>query len=634
VCARSPARPCPGSSHLGVAIFSSSTNPSTRRAAARRALAAGTALLAAALTVPAGTAFAADGPPATTDPHLWPAQPHTGGPAGGTLASCGPGTPAAELGWITAGDQWTAATVADPQRPKLRSWTRVRDLNEVNHPDVVTGYSEPVDSGSTATFFIPEGPLLDGHTYGYTVQAAEPEQDVQLGAPTVPCHFRVDLTPPAITLPTVVDDPAHQFPPSGNGQTTGLHPGQTGSLPFTLADPDPSGLGASGVACVRWSSLSVLSGEPWHCGSELPAGSVQVTPTQWGTNNTYFQVADNAGNVSPVVAYSYYVPMDPADAPHFGDVTGDNLPDVVTADASGALRAWSGPGHPGAAGRPGTVVSSAVRAPGGTWSNGVQYTHRGSLLGGSNVDDLLVHAAGQPVLETFRNDPFYGDRFATVQYVDKPACLAGADVCAGYAADWSRTLAIAALGDPTRPDLDVAQGFENRTGMLAVEADPAGTDAALWYYPAMGNGRFVAPVRLAASGWKDRDLVSPGDWSGQGHPGLWARDRATGALHALTFTVDTLSVTVPGYFGDWTYTFPAATGIGSDTVIGSAPVAEWPVIGSDGDLTGSGQPTLWGVTPTGEIQLRTGHRTGTAGAPGFAWDGGPVTVATTGPTVG
>ncbi|MFG3229566.1 hypothetical protein ACGF07_32950 [Kitasatospora sp. NPDC048194] len=55
----------------------------------------------------------------------------------------------------------------------------------------------------------------------------------------------------------------------------------------------------------------------------------------------------------------------------------------------------------------------------------------------------------------------------------------------------------------------------------------------------------------------------PGDWAGQGHLGLWARNQSTGDLCGYTFTTGT----VTDDFGNST-SYPTLTGVATDTKIG------------------------------------------------------------------
>ncbi|MFD0257989.1 hypothetical protein ACFVH7_06865 [Kitasatospora indigofera] len=588
---------------------------------------------AAGATGTAGAEATGDPHRATvSDPHLGPVHPRTLSPAAADLESCGLPDPAA-WGWIGAGSDAPGAvtlnaTVTDPAGTPLRSTNRLTDDSLPGSPVVATGHSDTTASGSVASFTVPSELVKDGHAYGWTARATGLTGAAHQSPASPSCHFRVDLTPPTVTLPAEVTDPAHQFPPSGNGQSTGLHLGQSGSLPFTAADADPSALGASGVACVRWGFDPQFADASWKCGSELPTGSLTVTPAHWGTNTTYIQVADNAGNHSQPAAYSYYVPDRPAPSWVYGDVTGDGVPDVLTADSAGNLRTYS------AVGPTGKLAAPAGQGPGGSWG-GVQVTHRSSN-NGPPADNVFAHRDGSGFLNLYMtsySEPgTYNRGLATT--VDKPECVAPAsdpDQCADYLTDFSRTLRIAATGGITLPDYTQSAQNLNRPGLLTVEANADGTDAALWFYPAGGFNGFDRPVRLAATGWKDTELITPGDWAGQGRPGLWTRDRLTGDVHALTFTVGTVESTDP--FGDPTEV-TALTAIAGDTVIGNVPVSQWSLIGSEGDLTGNGSPALWGVTGAGEVQVRAGHRTGSPAAPGFAFEDTVRTIGSTAPPAG
>ncbi|MFG2692753.1 hypothetical protein [Kitasatospora sp. NPDC048407] len=167
-------------------------------------------------------------------------------------------------------------------------------------------------------------------------------------------------------------------------------------------------------------------------------------------------------------------------------------------------------------------------------------------------------------------------------------------------------------------DLSPANTHKYRTGLVTTETTQDG-DAALWYYPSVSDYRFADPVRLAATGWKDRDLISPGDWAGQGRPGLWARDRVTGEITAYTFTVTTITNTDEDGI---TISYPAATGIANTSTIATGITATaWPRIGSDGDLTATDAPSLWAITPQDTLHSWTGTRTGTPTDPAFTLTG-------------
>ncbi|MEV8324686.1 ricin-type beta-trefoil lectin domain protein [Kitasatospora sp. NPDC056731] len=565
-------------------------------------------------------------PNVPTNPGVWPA-PTTVSPAG-TNQSCGDSN-ADHWAWLGAGSAqnnavWLNATVSSPTQAQVATWDHIWDYSMSGVPDVAQGMTAPVANGGTTSFQLPANVIQDGHAYGYSMMATDGLDDTPWSASAPACYFKVDLTPPTVTFPTTVADTSKQFPPSGNGQTPQIYAGQSGGVPFTANDPAPSGGYSSGAVCLRWSFDPQLVDATWQCGSSMPTGQIPVTAGRWGTNVLYVQAEDNAGNLSPVAQYAFYAPWNPnSPAPTFGDVTGDALPDIVTADPNGDLRAYSIPATAAKA----PLAAPKANSPGhDSWAN-YRTTHRGSLRGGNNVDDLIVHKDGDTNLWYYQNPGNAGVTgvFDANSSLAKPACDPKLTDCTGYnATDWSTTLQIAASGDPSTTKLDTGKKFLNRTGLFTVETSPDGTGA-LWFYPSVGNGLFGSPTKLAATGWKGWDLISPGDWANQGHPGLWARNESNGDLRGYTFNAGT--VTVSGPFGHST-NYPALTGIATDTKIGYGVTTDnWPVIGSDGDLTGIGSPTLWALTPNGVIQTFTGHSTTTD--PYFTWTNGWVNVLST-----
>ncbi|MGW2872631.1 LamG-like jellyroll fold domain-containing protein [Kitasatospora sp. NPDC001225] len=590
-------------------------------------------------------------PDTPTNPYVWPA-PTTSVPWAENQGCNG------SFGWLNSSSGFNGAvslnaTVHSPVQSSLAAWTHIWDYADLS-ADVDSGLTPLVANGGVASFQVNPGVIKDGHYYGWGTMADDGYAPKSASTPV--CHFGVDLTPPTLSVPnadTVLTDGqlATTFPPSGNGQVSRKRLGEQGLVPFTAADPTPGGT-SSGVVCARWSWDPQFAGAAWACGNDYPANGIPVTSGRWGTNVLYIQVLDNARNVSPVAQYSFYVPWNPdGPPPVFGDVSGDGSADILLPDQAGYLRAYSVPGNPKVQAPAVAAVATPADAPKGTSWNDVQYAHRGTLSGGNNIDDVIVHAPGSPELLVYPNPGNTGvhGRIDKQLPLPKPKCVkTSTEDCAwltaaGYnAADWSTTLRIAALGDPVSTDLDPKLGFRNKTGLLTVESTGNGTDAALWYYPATNANVLGKPVRLAASGWKDKELIAPGDWAKQGRPGLWARnlaDAADGAKHDLlgyTFTTGTVTATdnqgapvidstgKPLLVPTLTQLVPVGTRIGwvsTDT---------YPTLGSDGDLTGTGNASLWGRKADGTVEIWWGRPT-TPGNPsaGYTWEVGPVTVTNT-----
>ncbi|MEU6232409.1 LamG-like jellyroll fold domain-containing protein [Kitasatospora sp. NPDC047058] len=580
------------------------------------------------------------------------------------------GCDGSSIGWLSAGSNFNGAvtlnaTVHSPVQNDLYMWTHIWDYSLPDWPVVDEGYSAAVPNGKVASFNVRSDVIKDGHVYGWGAHAADKLIGMSDAAPN--CRFGVDLTPPSLTVPDVSRvfsdaELSEQYPPSGNGQITKKRTGEWGIVPFSAVDTPADNGTASGIACARWSwdpNFADAQGQDWICGGRLPVNGVAVLPNRWGTNIVYLQVMDQARNFSPKAQYAFYVPWNSdGPPPVFGDMTGDSAPDILTADQAGNLRTYTVPGNPLAKSPPITLAAGAKDAPDGvSWAN-AQITHRGTLTGGNHIDDVIAHAPGGPKLYVYGNpgnDGFYGHVGRGVE-IEKPGCTARAadpvtgipaEDCAwfhapGYnAADWSNALRIAAIGDPVNTNLNTALKFKNKTGLLTVESTNNGTDAALWYYPATAGNILGKPVQLAASGWKDKELLSPGDWAKQGHPGLWARnllagpDGAQGDLRAYTFATGTVvSTTHEGLpekdASNKPLYVPTLTKMSSGVKVGQVSVDGWPVLGSDGDLTGNGSATLWGKRANGQIDIWWGQTTdpGTAN-PGFAWQVGPERVADT-----
>ncbi|MEC3996357.1 LamG domain-containing protein [Actinacidiphila sp. DG2A-62] len=506
------------------------------------------------------------------------------------------------------------AVATSPTTPpqSVRGYFDLWDDSVSGFPTVASGYSSGggyAASGSTVSFGVPVGALSDGHAYAWNARAND---GLLSSDPSETCHFRMDLTPPTVTVPTApaqVSNLSWTFPPAGNGQTTGLYAPAHGWVPFTAADPAPHGP-SSGLACMRWSFDPELADAGWQCGSSLPSSTGLYTPaTHWGTNILYAQAEDNAGNYSGVVSYAFYVPWNPhGPVPRFGDTTGDGSPDIVLPGSDGNLYAHSVPGNTQATSAAVSLAAKSSDSPAADGWNGYRIAHRGSLRSGNNVDDLVVHKDGAPQLDFYYNPGNTGTdgRFDKKSELTRPSCAE----CTGYAPDWSTTLQVVALGDVSDAQL-VSDKFGNRTGILTTETNSSG-DAGLWFYPTVADGTLGKPVCLAATGWKNFDLLSPGDASGSGKPDLWVRNRSTGDISAYTFTTGTTDVGGDGFPIDPPQ--PTLTGIGAGTKIGNLSITAAPLVGSDGDLTGDGIADLWSVTSAGSVTVRPGKTSDGTGA--------------------
>ncbi|MEV7026670.1 LamG domain-containing protein, partial [Kitasatospora sp. NPDC093558] len=562
-------------------------------------------------------------------------------------------SPMSSWGWLGAGsDQANAvsltATVSSPVQAQLYGQASVWD-DSANGTGVFWGPTALTASGGTASVSLPAGTLKDGHDYGWYMYAFDNVPNVPWSSPSTVCHFRVDLTPPKLSLGSTGNNyTSSQFPPSGSGIASTVYVGQQGYIPFTATDPTPAGGGdVSGVACVIYGFDPLLADGTAVCGSSLSSNQIPVTASHWGTNIVYARAEDNAGNLSPITSYSFYVPWNPLGTkPVFGDVTGDGVPKIVTPDSAGNLRAFSVPGNPLAPKGVDFVSAKPNNTPpvdgsltgasaGDSWAN-YQTTHRGSLSGGVNVDDLFVHKPGSLTLYWYKNvgnTSGIPGKFDSLNHVTKPDCDATQTDCTGYVKDWSTTLEIAASGDPTTSVLN-AGTFKDLTGLFTIETNTLG-DGSLWYYPGIGNGALGTPKRVVPTGMKGWNLISPGDWAqqpNQSQPGLWVRNPGSGDLRGYTLTPGT--VNVPNPVGTGSTALPTFTGVAGNVLIGCGiTAAAYPRVGSDGDLTGNGHSTLWGITPSGDVRIWTGSpnypaTTGSSCSPGYTWTASSVVLNT------
>lgn len=538
------------------------------------------------------------------------------------------------------------ATVASEVNQPVRGYFSLWD--DTAPGDKITphgqGYSNGgtyVPSGSAVSYTVPTADFIDGHAYGWNVSAT----DGLLPSPTVgTCRFRIDEKLPTITF-NPVTDPATQFPPSGNGQTTTLHVGDVGQIPFTAADPAPAEGVASGLACMRWSFDPTLAGIAWQCGPALPTGFISVRPTHWGTNIAYLQAKDNAGNTQ-TASYPFYVPWVPTPLA-YGDVTNDGHADVLAPDpTTGALLNYSQALNFDST--PSLQAATAAQAPDGTsWKN-FRITHRGTQTAGTPVDDLFVHHDADPTkadsdptktggtkLYYYPNNSLnYGQFNAASIPLARPDCFGDSTLCPGLTAGstwapgatWAYTNQITPIGSASTT-LTPGLKTTDATGILAVEAGN------LWYYPITSAGAYDAngklsplgaPTLVAKGGWDNYDLMIPGDALATGKPALWARVRTTTGGHnagdILQYALTTAAATDSNGTPYTTVTGVAASP--ATAIGGGVTTAAFPLVGSDGDLNGDNIPDLWassgngkivtwdGVTPDGTAKTAIAYFTG------------------------
>ncbi|MEV7183141.1 hypothetical protein [Kitasatospora sp. NPDC093102] len=441
--------------------------------------------------------------------------------------------------------------------------------------DVTTGAEDPVFTGEARTYGLPSASLsvpelVDGHSYAWHAWAL---QGTQTSAPSADCHFTVDTTSPTATVSST------DFPASG---TATKYAGQKGTFVLKGADAVPAGGEASGVACFRygWTYAGSDCNSPDAVEPDADGtAKIDIKVPEWGTNNLVVNVIDSAGNVGRTT-YSFYAPTNPNPPKTLGDVDGDGVADILLPDAQGNLQYIPVNGTDATP----TTVIQARRSPSGKSWAPYQIAHRGwdSSAHAPSSDDLFIHQPGDAALTVYRNFDYGGMTKGSMVLSDRkcgdpfddPSCPDG------YAADWSKTDQIVAFGPVsggTSPSLLTLEG-----GNLWL------LDGATW--------GFYKVTKLTTSGaWNGYDLIAPGP-DAAGNLALWARDRATGELHAYP---------VPKK-ADGTFDFSALADPKADVVASGFTVAAYPTLGSSGDADGDGKPDLWAVTADRHLVMYSG----------------------------
>jgi hypothetical protein len=443
------------------------------------------------------------------------------------------------------------------------------------------------------------------------------------------CRFGIDTTSPVDQAVT-----SSSFPPPGGGPaafagTTGTFNISAYDLPAPGCNPAPADCTTSGMWGFAYSlnhsdftpNASNTVKETGTNGPEFGSASISLTPGLWGINNLYVEAIDNAGNVSSQpFDYTFYARWNPADGPTPGDVSSDQVPDLLATTKSGGLSLYKGPIT--------STWPTLINATGNLGSpdsqndwNTFDITHRGSLSH-FGVDDLFAIQPGQSVLYLYENDPSnsgadaYGNTGGVIPYSARPACNSDPDNsanCTQYPGSdkWAGVASIVAPGDawtgaPANSD---TQNCTTTSKINCDFGDPslitAESNGQLWIYQGQNGDALANPVQLGSTGWNNMTLLAPGVINDQ--LTLWARNNTTGVIYSYPIylssnDVPTLNPRSPGT--------PIAATSGTTTLGITLKASAYPDLATTGDANTPNGPALYAIDSSGNVFVYPGTPSG------------------------
>jgi hypothetical protein len=352
-------------------------------------------------------------------------------------------------------------------------------------------------SDGKASLTIPASSLEDGATYSWDVRAEDQSNASSSYYPpgSEPCRFTIDASaPPA---PDVTSDVWLEATPDGATWST-VKFGQTGPIEFS----------ATGATQFSYSFESINP-------ITIPASDGKATvpnlaPRHSGPTTLHVYAFDAAGNRSVRTDYTFYVPpSETADRP--GDVTGDDLPDLLLVDASGNLRTYAGDegGELYSWLAASYTTGNELNPPGHWWDAG---TGKAALI--TKYDDSYP---GDGITDLFARTPdgrfwlYPGDGYGSFDVDRRLKVLLPSG--APDPATWTQIKAVGDVTGDELPDLVVRAG------------------TAFWMLGGYTGASFQEATLMEGASWARREVVNVADIDVDGTPDLLWRNLDNGNMY-------------------------------------------------------------------------------------------------------
>ncbi|MFF4573533.1 DNRLRE domain-containing protein [Streptomyces sp. NPDC001410] len=448
--------------------------------------------------------------------------------------------------------------------------------------------------------------LKSGATYSWRVRALDDAGSTSSWYPKTPCRFVLDTTAPRPPKVSSTDFPNADGSENGFGNDaedanwSAKKFGTPGSFTVRALNTDVVRYEYGFNSAYYTGSLARVSGTA----TTVSATMSGAKPPTAGPNVLYVRAVDSAGNVSEPTKYFFYVaPRDQGDTP--GDFTGDKLPDMMVVTEGGNLSLYpsqstsdlsKGSGDLDYSMRGayranpekdpnGDDLAPYVSAPSGHFKDAL-ITHNGDLYGGDGLQDLVVRVEGKLWV-------YPGDGYGAVNVDRRREILLPAG-----APSPSAMTQIVAAGDATG---------DGRTDFFATVRNSAGTDDELWALIGYHGATVDQAIRLSASAWKDRDLVTVLDVSGDGVTDIIYRTDVSSRLM--------LRKGIAASTGGGTDLNSLAAGAnsagGMDTEYGANGWSSTsiPLLMGTPDANGDSVPDIWAVKSDGSVRFYAGSKT-------------------------